>query len=435
MKNIVLPLLILCLLFACNNQEQEAENTVVEEIEMDARLIAKAEPTFEGINLPIVEKKIKTSEAVEIEVASGTRILIPDNAFVDKNGQDVTGEVIVKYKEIKSPSDIIIENVDMTYDSAGVTYQFQTAGMFDLRAFSKGEELSLKPGKKIDVEYVTDKKGDYNLYYYGDNGWDYRGVSTNELPLNAEVDRTSLPMPLKPVKTNPDTDLILDLKLSHKHIPELAIYRKVIWKYDGDLSHTEVGQILSSKVYKTEIVPSGLAGKYHYNFKTTKGEYQFPVVPVFHPVAYKKAMKKYNERFAQTNNVPVKVKRKVSVSNLGLMNYDRIYHRSDAQIVNASFAIKDEPETKVEGLPLFHITGEDDVVVNIKNNRGIYYSKNLKNKIVTVLPDKTVAVLGTKSFLEQLEQSQDKSNVSFELEKIDKAISSPTELDNIISSL
>ena len=33
--------------------------------------------------------------------------------------------------------------------------------------------------------------------------------------------------------------------------------------------------------------------------------------------------------------------------------------------LNAEFVIKDEPETEVKGLPLFHITGEDDVVVDI----------------------------------------------------------------------
>ena len=433
MRKITLFLVLIGLLLACNTTT-DSNNTITEEVSTDARLLSVAENTFEGVSLSQFVQKIKTKKAISLKTNTEAEITIPENAFVDKNGNNVEGEVTVKYKEIKSPSDIIIENVDMTYDSAGVTYQFQTAGMFDLRAYSGNNEVFLKDGKNIEVSYVSNKPGNYNVYYYNGDNWENQGVSESEVPLNANILPKNATVPIKPVKVNPDDDLILDIDASHKHIPELAVYRKVIWKYEGDLTSEEVIKIVSSKVLKTNITQTSVKGKYLYNFKASGEDYSFPIVPVFQPKAYKKALKEYEAAVAQ-GNAPKKNVRKVKVSQLGLMNYDILYHRSDAVIVNADFKIKDEPETKVQGLPLFHITGEDDVVVNAKNTRKLYYSQNMNNKIVVIFPDKTVAVMGTHEFIKAAGKRAADGTAVFELQRIEKPINSPGDLDEIISSL
>ncbi|NJO90002.1 MAG: hypothetical protein HC831_14430 [Chloroflexia bacterium] len=274
---------------------------MVEEITTDARLISTIKNTFEGIALPQFVQKVETSKSTSIKTNTDAEITIPENAFVDKDGKDVKGEVIVKYKEIKSPSDIIIENVDMTYDSAGTTYQFQTAGMFDLRAYSGNDEVFLKNDKNIGVSYVSNKPGNYNVYYYNGKNWNYQGVSENGALLNANILPKDAIIPLMPVKVDPDNDLILDIDASHKHIPELSVYSKVIWKYNGDLTNDEVIKLLSSKVYKNSISQTGRQGKYTYNFTSGSTEYNFPIVPVFQPKAYKKAMKEYESALAKSN--------------------------------------------------------------------------------------------------------------------------------------
>ncbi len=434
MQKITLFIISISFLFACNNSSTENKNTLVEEITTDAHLISTLKSTFEGISLPQFVQKVETSKSTNIKTSTNAEITIPENAFVDKNGEEVKGEVIIKYKEIKSPSDIIIENVDMTYDSAGTTYQFQTAGMFDLRAFSGNDEVFLQNGKNIEVTYLSDKPGNYNVYYYNGENWNYQGVSENESTLNPNILPKDAIIPLKPVKADPDNDLILDIDASHKQIPELAVYKKVIWKYNGDLANDEVIKILSSKVYKTSIAQTGVKGKYTYSFKSGSKEYNFPIVPVFQPKVYKKAMKEYESAVAQSN-APKRIVRKVNVSQLGLMNYDILYHRSDAIIVNADFKIKNEPETKVQGLPLFHITGEDDVVVNASYTKKLYYSQNLSNKIVAIFPDKTVAVMSTNDFIKAAQKKGTDGKAVFELQRLDKPITNPGDLDEIISSL
>jgi hypothetical protein len=124
----------------------------------------------------------------------------------------------------------------------------------------------LKNGKNIEVSYVSSKPGNYNVYYYNGENWNYKGLSTNEIPLNANIQPKNGIIPLKPVKVDPDNDLILDIDASHKQIPELAVYKKVIWKYNGDLTNDEVVKILSSKVYKTSIAQTGIKGKIYLPF-------------------------------------------------------------------------------------------------------------------------------------------------------------------------
>jgi len=380
--------------------------------------------------LPVTSFVIETKKEQKLKAESGTEIIVPADAFVDKSGKDIKGKVTLKYKEIKTPSDMIIENVDMTYDSAGVVYQFQTAGMFDLRAFSNGEEAFLKQGKNIKVSYVSEKKGNYNLYRYNKN-WNYQGPTKGELPSNIPQNINTRTIGLKPVKVDPSNDLVLDIKANYAKIPELEKYKKIIWKYDGDLAKEEIVKILSSNIYNTELVATGVSGKYNYRFKSKSGNFEFPVVPVFSSKEYQKALNNYNNELAM-NNAPVKVKRIVNVTELGLMNYDRIYHRSDAVMVKAEFKVNN---SKIQGLPLFHITGDDDVVVRLDQQPSMLFSESLNNKIVAIMPGNKVAVLSTQDFIKSAKGAKKGEQLSFDLKLLDNQVVSSADLNEIISNL
>jgi len=180
MNKLILFLVVITLffMFSCNSSNKSNENEIVIEENIDARNIGKSEDLFPNLQLPQSSHLIKTTEENTITTESGTEIFVPDNAFVDKNGKDVSGEVKLKYKEIRTPSDIIIEDIDMTFDSAGVTYSFQTAGMFELTAIAGNEEVFLKDGKNIKVSYISNRDGDYNFYHNNDGKWGTRGFQT-----------------------------------------------------------------------------------------------------------------------------------------------------------------------------------------------------------------------------------------------------------------
>jgi hypothetical protein len=429
----VFTLIVFIALFGCNNKNKEnaADDAIVSEINTNARFVS-SEKLFEGVELPVFVKKINSKKAEKLVISSGAEIKIPENAFVDKDGNDVKGDITIQYKEIKSPADIIIENIDMTYDSLGKSYQFATAGMFDLRAYQNDEELLLKQGKTIEVSYLSKQKGNYQVYY-NDNGWKYSGIPKENIPLNANVGDDAVTGVLSPTAANLSEDLILDIKTSHKDIPELAVYKSVLWKYAGDLSKDELASMLGKPVSNTSLMPAKKKGEFLYKFTNKEGSYELVVKPVFSPKAMKDALNTYKS-VVSNKEKSQKVKRTVDVTRLGLMNYDVIYHRSDAVLVKVNFKIKNK-ETQVRGLPLFHITGEDNVLVNISNQNDIYYSNSLNNKILAVLPGRKVAVMSTSSFIKSMKNRQTGEEIVLELDEIETTINTSDDLNNIISEL
>ncbi|OQX99574.1 MAG: hypothetical protein B6I20_09790 [Bacteroidetes bacterium 4572_117] len=421
--------------FSCNNSNQSVENETVVEENIDARIIDKSEDLFPEFELPKSTHLIKSTVENTITVESGSEIFVPDNAFVNSEGNAITGEVTIKYKEIRTPSDIIIEDIDMTFDSAGVTYSFQTAGMFELTASANNEEVFLKDGKNIKVSYVSNRGGDYNFYHY-DKKWNYQGISDDNLPLNVVDDKKSAVTPLKPVKVDPNNDLIIDIKTGHKHISELKLYHKLIWKYAGDKNNDEIVKLLSAKIYNPDLKKSNKKGHYIFSFTNKKVMHQLLVAPAFTPKTYKKALKKY-DKFVAENTRLVKVKRNINVTELGLMNYDRLYHRRDAIFVNADFVIKKPSGEKeqVQGLPLFHITGDDDIIVRVKEKQNLYFASAMSNKLIAIMPNKKVAIINNQNFANFIDGAEKGQALTFELIELNELINSPEDLNKIISSL
>jgi hypothetical protein len=108
---------------------------------------------------------------------SGTDIRIPANAFVDKNGQPVTGEITISYREFRDAADIIVSGIPMKYDSAGQTADFESAGMFELVASAAEKEVNVASGKNIEMQFaVTQPESSYNFYRLDEEkGWVFDG--------------------------------------------------------------------------------------------------------------------------------------------------------------------------------------------------------------------------------------------------------------------
>jgi hypothetical protein len=191
---------------------------------------------------------------------------------------------------------------------------------------------------------------------------------------------------------------------------------------------------VDSTVSEPSLTRSGKRGEYIYRFTTKEGTSEIPVKPVFSPKAMKDAVKSYEEVIAN-KNTQTKIKRTIDVTQLGLANYDVIYHQKDAVVVKADFKLKNNDQMKVKGLPLFHITGQDNVLINITDVSEITYSKSLNNKFVAVLPGRKIAVLGTNDFLKAMEKKASGQRAIIELNEVEGLINSPDDLNDIISGL
>ncbi len=133
-------------------------------------------PPIAGLD---IRKNVYTTDAATggmIEYPSGTRIFVPEHAFVDANGKSIDGNVTIDYREYRDQVDILVSGIPMTYDSAGQKGNFESAGMFEINASVDGKEVFLAPGKKVDLEFaVVDTAANYNFYSLDEKkGWVYQ---------------------------------------------------------------------------------------------------------------------------------------------------------------------------------------------------------------------------------------------------------------------
>lgn len=121
---------------------------------------------------------------------SGTRIHVPAYALIDAAGNPVTGEVTYQYREWRDPIGFLASDITMDYPRAHSGQHFHSGGMFEIRAFSEGEEVFLAPGRNVELDFVlTDTSQQYDLYAYDteNKGWHAPGEEPNAGPARADL--------------------------------------------------------------------------------------------------------------------------------------------------------------------------------------------------------------------------------------------------------
>lgn len=134
------------------------------------------DPPIKGIDVERTTYTINPQIENIITYPSGTKILIPANAFLDKTGNPITSSVTLSYREFRDPVDFLVSGIPMKYDTAGEVTNFESAGMFELLASSNSEPLTVAPGKKIDMNFATTSSDStYNFYTFNDStgNWEY----------------------------------------------------------------------------------------------------------------------------------------------------------------------------------------------------------------------------------------------------------------------
>jgi hypothetical protein len=128
------------------------------------------------IIIPYSSYKVNNAKGGEITHTGNSKIRIPLKSFVDKNGKDIIGDVVIEYREFHDKGDIIAGGIPMAYDSAGKKYNLESAGMFDVKGTQNGEPVFIKPGKDLTIELASANAEDrFNQYYLDtvERNWKY----------------------------------------------------------------------------------------------------------------------------------------------------------------------------------------------------------------------------------------------------------------------
>ena len=106
---------------------------------------------------------VKNDEPQQIDLQEGTKIYVPDNAFVlAETGELVTGEVKIEAKEVRNVAECLKMGVT-TMSNAGL---LESGGMLYVGATYEGKKCELQQGKELTVEMPSwgEKKEGMKLF-------------------------------------------------------------------------------------------------------------------------------------------------------------------------------------------------------------------------------------------------------------------------------
>ena len=199
-----------------------------------------------------------------IHHVSGSTIIVPAAAFVDKAGKPINGKVDIQYREFDDPVDLFLAGIPQKMEDQ----HLQTAGLMQIQGFQDGEPVFINKDRKLQMELKSTVPADLPLeklkvyaYTGGDKDWKYKMEDKVEVlneigKLENPIDSTLIanngadgpktkaevllqlqkkyPLPIKPLEPSKlSADMQpFDVEINTKDFPELAQYGEIIWVAD-----------------------------------------------------------------------------------------------------------------------------------------------------------------------------------------------------------
>jgi hypothetical protein len=137
---------------------------------------------------------INTSSDTIITGKEGTKIFIEKESFRNALGDIVTDSVIITMQEFYKNSDIIASNLNMRSGDKIL----ETGGMIELRAYAKGNQLSLRNDKSMVVHFPKkETKNDSMRLFYGQESYSGEGEGEENIvsdgKINWDLEESSVP--------------------------------------------------------------------------------------------------------------------------------------------------------------------------------------------------------------------------------------------------
>lgn len=415
-------------------------------------------PPFEKVNVAFEVYNVDPVKGGEVRMPNGTRIIIPEKAFVNAKGEPVTQPVELKYREFHTQADIIASGIPMVYEKEGEELNFESAGMFDINAFAGGEPVFIADNKNLSVEMASFKPGeDFNFYYYDpqQENWDYLGTEApqeNEEKAKQVEELAKLPeAPVIPEKMDKNTP-VFNLDVNYNLYPELREFEGIMWQFAGTnpKQNPENNPWLFEEEWKYVELNAIDKDKGLYKLHLNAGKRAFETIvkPVLKGADYEKALAKFKVKMGNYEEAVTARKMEVSrlerqadlvrtfeVRNFGIYNWDRIYKQPEAVPVAATFDF--DQKVDKSKMTVYLVSGKDKAVVTYYGNSSsqFCYDPKDRNCLIAVMPGDKLAVFNESDF-EMLDASaiRGKSH-TFKLRTLDQTIASVEDLNEFIRGI
>lgn len=114
---------------------------------------------------------------------NGARLTIPKDAFIYSNGKIVTDMVALKIRVCNDPVDFIFSGIPMEYDSAGMTYTFESGGMIQLEGNTlKKYPIEINKNTPLEIAFnTTVTTPNFNFYHLDTISKKWKFLTSNTL--------------------------------------------------------------------------------------------------------------------------------------------------------------------------------------------------------------------------------------------------------------
>lgn len=435
----------------------------------------KINEPFKDVKIAALTYTVDAEKGGEIKLENGTRIMVPPNAFVDKNGQPVSGQVDLKYREFHSAVDIMVSGIPMKMNDGGEEQDFESAGMFELKGYSGANEIEIADGKDLKVQLASFKpEENYNHYYFDEEKGEWKELASAVKPeknpdfapvqaaaatdgtANGGKEVENIAAPLAPRKYDPNAT-VLNLNVDYDKYPYLKEFNGIVWQYAGEneANDPKNNAWLMKEKWSSVSLELADAAASTFNLKVISGNktYEALVVPALSGKAFDKALAKYqsslnayNTRQAQiaaaqqaaidNQNKHAEIVRAFTVSSFGIYNCDR--YRSNDGLFAVNWKVElGEAGMGNEQMYIYHICKTDNTVTYCyPNSKTIKFDPKKENVLMAVLPDDKVAVFGKDDFAKMNSQGVGNgSDYTFRFNEVNRKFSSTTDISKFVDGI
>ena len=440
-----LILVLVFLIQSCTDQEIPAEQPIVvvkesqndPQSELQFKQSKMIDRPIDQIDIDFQVFDYSDRQGANISLSSGTTITVPSDAFQTINGEDVSGKVDIHYREFHNISDIMLSGITMVYEDG----DFESAGMFEIRAFSNGDELALKPNKSIDVDLASYKSGNFNQYNLDEKTkkWNFIEKSKprkNQRKLDKLSKNDSIMKAFKPVcKIRPqvfnDGDEVFDLSYHLSERSDMDVFSGAMWRIEGDEQVKERFRHDQRGYNDFEIMPYDSCNTYRIALWEKRDIERVPdtsyylATPVWKGKQYDNVLDSYSEKIKQFNHRVAEVAkerkcinreadliRSFKIKGMGIYNCDRVL--DFLKMVPLALTIKFKDKIKT----WWYITQNKSIAVKYYQSdiENFKYNPNAVNGIIAILPDNKIGVVSNEEFIAAYKNYQSGENQKLILE-------------------
>jgi len=391
--------------FSCQKNSVDTNSNALLDLASTASELT-SELGFSPLTVGCNQNFVNSEKGGEILFENGSKLIIPESAFVDRDGNIVQGKVEVQYTEYNQASKIIAGNLPMTIETENGLGLFESAGMFKIKALFEGEQVEIAPGKAIDVVMKSHKQGEFDFYRLEDGAWTERKemiassnpVTPDEESISTELKSIIPKPPIKPRKSN-NNDLVFDLKIAQKDVQELVKFEQLMWQTER--KEDKPDWLFKQEWDKVKLEQiSNEKGVYLMTIEENNEKSQLRVVPVLFGKDYEAALAQYEKdlnaytkaksdlSLAQNSRVTTK-ERTARITSLGTYNWDKLMKQPESLLVSAEFQYSFEQDEK---RPVHMVTGPQKLVVNFKQGmkNNMRFSPQVENTLLIISKDSMI---------------------------------------------